>query len=76
MILFWVVSFKNKARGDPEVSRREGGGLIWLDMAYFMIILAKEEDKSTPFYSTFKLKYRKIEKLTIFLMETSLKAQK
>ena len=32
--------------------------------------------ESTPLYSTFKLKYRKNVKLTIFLMETSVKAQK
>ena len=32
--------------------------------------------ESTPLYSIFKLKYRKNVKLTIFLMETSVKAQK
>ena len=36
----------------------------------------KTEVESTPLYSTFKLKYRKNVKLTIFLMETSVKAQK
>ena len=32
--------------------------------------------ESTPSYSTFKLKYRKNVNLTIFLMETCVKAQK
>ena len=36
----------------------------------------KQKIESTPLYSTFKLKYRKNVKLTIFLMETSVKAQK
>ena len=36
----------------------------------------KRKIESTPLYSTFKLKYRKNVKLTIFLMETSVKAQK
>ena len=36
----------------------------------------KRKIESTPLYSTFKLKYRKNVKLTIFLMETSMKAQK
>ena len=32
---------KTKPEVDPEISRREGGELRWLDMVYFMIILAK-----------------------------------
>ena len=36
----------------------------------------KRKIESTPFYSTFKLKYRTNVKLTIFLMEMSMKAQK
>ena len=36
----------------------------------------KRKIESTPLYSNFKLKYRKNVKLTIFLMETSLQAQK
>ena len=36
----------------------------------------KRKIESTPLYSTFKLKYSKNVKLTIFLMETSEKAQK
>ena len=36
----------------------------------------KRKIESTPLYSTFKLRYRKNVKLTIFLMETSVKAQK
>ena len=36
----------------------------------------KRKIESTPLYSTFKLKYRKNIKLTIFLMETSVQAQK
>ena len=36
----------------------------------------KRKIESTPLYSTFKLKYRKNVKITIFLMETSVKAQK
>ena len=36
----------------------------------------KKKIESTPLYSTFKLKYRKNVKPTIFLMETSVKAQK
>ena len=36
----------------------------------------KRKIESTPLYSTFKLKYCKYVKLTIFLMETSVKVQK
>ena len=36
----------------------------------------KRKIEGTPLYSTFKLKYRKNVKLTIFLIETSVKAQK
>ena len=36
----------------------------------------KRKVESTPLYSTFKLKYRKNIKLTMFLMETSVKVQK
>ena len=36
----------------------------------------KRKIESTPLYSTSKLKYRKNVKLTIFVMETSVKAQK
>ena len=36
----------------------------------------KRKIESTPLYSTFKLKYRKNVKLSIFLMETSVKARK
>ena len=36
----------------------------------------KRKIESTPLCSTFKLKYRKNVKITIFLMETSVKAQK
>ena len=36
----------------------------------------KRKIESTLLYSNFKLKYRKNVKLTIFLMETSLQAQK
>ena len=32
---------KIKPGADPEISRREGGELIWLDMVYFMITIAK-----------------------------------
>ena len=32
---------KSKPGADPEILRREWGDLIWLDMVYFMIILAK-----------------------------------
>ena len=32
---------KAKPGTDPEISRREKGELIWLDMVYFMIILEK-----------------------------------
>ena len=64
--------FKNKARcGFGNLEKGEGE-LIWLDMVYFMIMLAL----STPLYSTFKLKYRKNVKRTIFLIETSVKARK
>ena len=35
----------------------------------------KRKIESPPSYSTFKLRYRKNGKLTIFLMETSVKAQ-
>ena len=39
---FLVVFFlKTKPGADPEISRREGKELIWFDMVYFMIILAK-----------------------------------
>ena len=34
-------SLKTKPGANPEILRREGAGLIWLDMVYFMIILAK-----------------------------------
>ena len=36
----------------------------------------KRKIESTPLYSTFNLKYRKNVKLTIFLIETRVKAQK
>ena len=36
----------------------------------------KRKIESTPLYSAFKLKYRKNVKLSIFLMETSVKARK
>ena len=36
----------------------------------------KRKIESTPLYSTFKLQYRKNVKVTIFLMEKSVKAQK
>ena len=36
----------------------------------------KRKIERTPLYSPFKLKYRKNVKLTIFLTETSMKAQK
>ena len=36
----------------------------------------KRKIESTPLYSIFKLKYRKNVKLTLFLMETRVKAQK
>ena len=36
----------------------------------------KGKIESTPLYSAFKLKYRKNVKLTIFLMKTSVQAQK
>ena len=36
----------------------------------------KRKIESTPLYSTFKLKYCKNVKLTIFLMEASVKVQK
>ena len=36
----------------------------------------KRKIESTPLYSTFKSKYGKNVKLTIFLMETRVKAQK
>ena len=36
----------------------------------------KSKIESTSLYSTFKVKYSKNVKLTIFLMETSVKAQK
>ena len=32
---------KTKLGMDPEISRKKGGELIWLDMVYFMIILPK-----------------------------------
>ena len=31
---------KTKPGADLEISRKEGGGLIWLDIVYVMIILA------------------------------------
>ena len=39
-------------------------------------ISKKRKIESTPLYLTFKLKYRKNVKLKIFLVETSVKAQK
>ena len=36
----------------------------------------KRKIESTPLYSIFKLKYRKNVKLTLILMETSVKTQK
>ena len=32
---------KTKPGADLKISRREGGELLWLDMVYFIIILAK-----------------------------------
>ena len=39
-------------------------------------ISKKRKIENSPLYWTFKLQYRKNVKLTIFLMETSMKAQK
>ena len=67
---------KTKPGADPEISRREGGA----NMVRYGILhdhtRKKRKIESTPLCSIFKLKYRKNVKLTIFLMETSVKAQK
>ena len=68
---------KTKLGMDPEISRKEGGRA---NMVRYGILhdhtTKKRKIESTPLYSTFKLKYRKNVKLTIFFMETSVKAQK
>ena len=68
---------KTKLGMDPEISRKEEGRA---DMVRYGILhdhtTKKRKIESTPLYSTFKLKYRKNVKLTIFLMETSVQAQK
>ena len=68
---------KTRPGADPEISRREEGRA---NMVRYGILhdhtSKKRKIESTPLYSTFKLKYRKNVKLTIFLMETSVKAQK
>ena len=80
-LLTWYFSgwflFKNKARGGSE--NFEKGG--WrANMVRYGILhdhtSKKRKIESTPLYSTFKLKYRKNVKLTIFLMGTSVKARK
>ena len=79
LILFWFgcFLFKNKARGGS--GKFEKGG--WrANMVRYGILhdhtSKKRKIESTPLYSTFKLKYRKNVKLTIFLIKTSVQAQK
>ena len=66
--------FKNKARGGSRNFEKRGGR-VWYGILHDHIS-KKRKIESTHLYSTFKLKYRKNVKLTIFLMETSVKAQK
>ena len=77
MILNWWFIFKNKAMGGSE-NFEKGGGRA--NMVIYGILhdhfSKKRKIESTPLYLTFKLKYRKNVKLTTFLMETSVKAQK
>ena len=47
---------KTKPGPDPEISRREGGELIWLVMVYFMIMPAKEEYRKQSFIFNFQVK--------------------
>ena len=68
---------KTKPEVDPEILRREGGRANMIRYGIFHDHTSKKRKiESTPLYSTFKLRYRKNVKLTIFLMETSVKAQK
>ena len=68
---------KTKPGAEPELLRREGGEANMVRCAILHDHTSKKRKiESTPLYSTFKLKYRKNVKLTIFLMETSVKAQK
>ena len=70
-------SFKNKARSGSK-NFEKGGGRTY--MVRYGILhdhsSKKRKIESTPLCSTFNLKYRKNVKLTIFLTETSVKAQK
>ena len=68
---------KTKPRADPEISRRERGRDNMVRYGTLHDHTSKKRKiESIPLHSTFKLKYRKNVKLTIFLMETSVKPQK
>ena len=68
---------KTKPRGGSG-NFEKGGGIA--NMVRYGILhdhtSQKRKIESIPLYSIFKLKYRKNVKLTIILMETSVKAQK
>ena len=73
LILFWGgFFFKNKTRGGSGNFEK---GVERVNMVRYGILhdhtSKKTKIKSTPLYSTFKLKYRKNIKVTMFLMETS-----
>ena len=67
-----MASFQKQSQGRI----RKGGGRA--NMVRYGILhdhtSKKRKIESTPLYSTFKLKYRKNVKLTIFLIETNVQA--
>ena len=67
---------KTKPGADPKISRRGGRANMVIYGILHDHISKKRKIESTPLYLTFKLKYGKNVKLTIFLVETSVKAQK
>ena len=77
MIFFGWFLFKNKAKGGSGKFEKGRGRA---NMVKYGIrhdhTSKKRKIERIPLYSTFKLKYRKNVKLTIILMETSVKAQK
>ena len=68
---------KAKPGADPEILRRGGGGGR-VNMVRYGILhdhtSKKRKIESTPLYSILKLKHRANVKLTIFLIQTSVKS--
>ena len=68
--------FKNKAGGGSGKFEKGGRRANMVGYGILHDHSSKKSKIESTFYSTFKVKYSKNVKLTIFLMETSVKAQK